>query len=140
MANEGAVELLREQPRIFWGRAIKVLIDRGWTPPPPDERIVDELLVAMELVESVVPPPALHVPPPAPDVPQPDDVDLSLLTPTEARVAVLVTTGLSNKEVAAELVVGIQTVKFHLSNIYRKLGIRSRSQLTWFVMQQREPG
>jgi DNA-binding NarL/FixJ family response regulator len=51
------------------------------------------------------------------------------LTPTERRVAELVAEGRSNKEVAAALVVSPKTIDGHLSNIYAKLGIHSRTQL-----------
>ena len=51
------------------------------------------------------------------------------LTPSEERVATLAAEGLSNKEIAASLVVTVQTVEAHLSHAYAKLGIRSRSQL-----------
>ncbi len=51
------------------------------------------------------------------------------LTPTEQRVASLAATGLSNKEIAAALFVTVHTVEVHLSHAYKKLGIRSRSQL-----------
>ena len=37
--------------------------------------------------------------------------------------------GLSNREVAAELVISVKTVEYHLSAIYRKLGVHSRSKL-----------
>jgi len=37
--------------------------------------------------------------------------------------------GLSNKEIAQELFVTVKTVEMHLGNTYRKLGIRSRSEL-----------
>jgi DNA-binding CsgD family transcriptional regulator len=51
------------------------------------------------------------------------------LTPSEQRVAALVAGGLSNKEVAAQLFVSVYTVEEHLSHVYAKLGIRSRTQL-----------
>jgi DNA-binding NarL/FixJ family response regulator len=51
------------------------------------------------------------------------------LTPTERRVADLAAAGMANKEIAAALVVTVNTVEFHLRNTYAKLGIRSRSQL-----------
>lgn len=55
------------------------------------------------------------------------------LTPTERRIAELVATGLSNKEVASELFVTVTTVESHLSKVYAKLGIRSRTQLARHV-------
>jgi len=51
------------------------------------------------------------------------------LTSQEFAVARLVARGLSNREVAAELVVSVKTVEYHLSNLYSKLGLTSRSQL-----------
>jgi len=51
------------------------------------------------------------------------------LTPGEQRVAELVASGLSNKQVAAQLFVSVYTVEAHLSRVYAKLGIRSRTQL-----------
>lgn len=52
-----------------------------------------------------------------------------LLTPRELGVARLVASGMSNPEVAAELIVSVNTVEFHLRNVYAKLGIRSRAHL-----------
>jgi DNA-binding NarL/FixJ family response regulator len=48
-------------------------------------------------------------------------------------VAGLVAAGHTNREVAAELYMGLRTVEAHLSAVYRKLGVRSRSELarTW---------
>jgi DNA-binding CsgD family transcriptional regulator len=51
------------------------------------------------------------------------------LTPTEERVAALVAEGRTNREVAGVLYVTERTVEFHLSRIYRKLGVRSRTEL-----------
>lgn len=51
------------------------------------------------------------------------------LTASELRVAELVAEGLSNKEVAVRLVVTVRTVEAHLSKIYAKLGVRSRTEL-----------
>jgi DNA-binding CsgD family transcriptional regulator len=51
------------------------------------------------------------------------------LTPQEARVATAVGRGLSNREAAAELFLSPRTIEFHLRQIYRKLGIHSRTQL-----------
>jgi DNA-binding CsgD family transcriptional regulator len=51
------------------------------------------------------------------------------LTPRELRVARLAASGMSNPQVAAELIVSLNTVEFHLRNVYAKLGIRSRAAL-----------
>ena len=55
-----------------------------------------------------------------------DDVNL---TPQEEAVTTLVAQGLSNREVAAELFVSTKTVQYHLTRVYAKLGVRSRSEL-----------
>jgi ATP/maltotriose-dependent transcriptional regulator MalT len=55
--------------------------------------------------------------------------DRERLTPQELSVANLAMRGLSNREIAGELVVSIKTVEFHLGNVYRKLAVSSRTQL-----------
>jgi DNA-binding NarL/FixJ family response regulator len=51
------------------------------------------------------------------------------LTPHERRIAELVRDGLTNKEVAAALFVSDRTVESALTQIYRKLDVRSRTEL-----------
>lgn len=51
------------------------------------------------------------------------------LSRRESEVADLVRQGLKNADVAQKLFVTEKTVKFHLTNIFKKLGIKSRSQL-----------
>ncbi|MGZ5287892.1 MAG: helix-turn-helix transcriptional regulator [Actinomycetota bacterium] len=51
------------------------------------------------------------------------------LTPTEERVAALVAAGSTNREAADALFVSIHTVEANLKRIYRKLGVRSRTEL-----------
>jgi DNA-binding CsgD family transcriptional regulator len=51
------------------------------------------------------------------------------LTPTEESVAHLVSEGLSNREVAESLFMSVHTVDAHLRRIYRKLDVRSRTEL-----------
>jgi DNA-binding NarL/FixJ family response regulator len=53
----------------------------------------------------------------------------SELTESEQRVAALAAEGRSNKEIAAALFTSVRTVESHLSDIYRKLGVRSRGEL-----------
>ena len=56
------------------------------------------------------------------------------LTTREIEVAKHVIAGLSNKEVADRLFVAVKTIKFHLTSIYNKVNVPSRSKLTaWAV-------
>jgi len=50
------------------------------------------------------------------------------LTEREMDVLKLVARGLSNQEIAEELFIGIKTVKFHVTNIFAKLGVDDRTQ------------
>jgi DNA-binding CsgD family transcriptional regulator len=51
------------------------------------------------------------------------------LTPSELRVCELAAKGLSNREIAEQLFVGLRTVETHLTHAYRKLDVASRSGL-----------
>jgi DNA-binding NarL/FixJ family response regulator len=53
----------------------------------------------------------------------------NVLSPRELDVALLVTRGISNKEVAHALRVAEGTVKIHLNSIFRKLGAKNRYAL-----------
>ncbi|MGW4947829.1 AAA family ATPase [Actinoplanes sp. NPDC004185] len=52
------------------------------------------------------------------------------LTSTEARIAGLVRDGASNREIANQLYLSVKTVEATLTRVYRKLGVRSRTQLS----------
>jgi DNA-binding NarL/FixJ family response regulator len=52
------------------------------------------------------------------------------LTPTESRIAQLVVAGRRNREIAGELFISVATVEAHLTRMYRKLHVRSRTELT----------
>lgn len=63
----------------------------------------------------------------------------SSLTESESRVAALVSAGRTNREVASELFMSVNTVEAHLKRIYRKLGIRSRTELSHRMSEDRSP-
>ena len=52
-----------------------------------------------------------------------------VLTAQEQIVATLACRGLTNKEMAHQLVLSVKTVGYHLTNVYTKLDVHSRTQL-----------
>lgn len=58
-----------------------------------------------------------------------DPTTLVTLTPTELQIARLVSSGLSNKDVAAQCWVSPRTVAFHLRNVFAKAGVTSPGEL-----------
>jgi DNA-binding NarL/FixJ family response regulator len=75
----------------------------------------------------------VHRPAPAPAQRSLPGADGSRLTARELEVLGLVAAGLTNGDIARELWVTEQTVKFHLSNVYRKLGVGNRTEATHYA-------
>ena len=61
------------------------------------------------------------------------------LTPHELRVALLVAEGRTNSEVASQLFVTRKTIEHHLSRVYRKLGLRGRTELARALASETAP-
>jgi DNA-binding CsgD family transcriptional regulator len=72
----------------------------------------------------------MHVLPGAPEGElTPDPAGPAPLTPRETEVLELLQGGRSNAEIAADLHLGIETVRTHARHIYRKLGVSTRREL-----------
>jgi DNA-binding NarL/FixJ family response regulator len=59
------------------------------------------------------------------------------LTTREVEVLLLVAQGLSDAQVAAQLVISPRTVNSHLTSIYNKLGVDSRTAASRFAVEHR---
>lgn len=99
--SDEVVKLLRQAERVAAQHHLRPLLSR-----------VRRLLTILDQAESAWAP-----------------IGLEGLTPSELRVADLAGTGFTNREIAGRLVVTVKAVEWHLSNVYRKLGINSRADL-----------
>ena len=59
------------------------------------------------------------------------------LTPREVEVLRLVAQGMTNEQVANQLVISPRTVDTHLTSIYGKIGVSSRSAATRYAFEHR---
>ncbi len=62
------------------------------------------------------------------------------LTPREREIAMLIAQGLSNREIADELVISPATAARHVANILAKLGFSSRTQVASWATRHEPPG
>jgi DNA-binding NarL/FixJ family response regulator len=67
-----------------------------------------------------------------PEQPPPADEPTERLTTREQEVALLVGRGLTNRQIAQELSISEHTVANHVRKILKKLGLRSRTQISSF--------
>jgi len=84
------------------------------------DRVVDYALSEEE---------AIRTPTPTPEEPPSSADQPTVLTPREVEIAVLVTQGLTNRQIAEELYVSERTVETHVRRILKKLGLHSRTQI-----------
>jgi DNA-binding NarL/FixJ family response regulator len=90
------------------------------------------------IAETALPSPAVSRPGVAP---VPTEGGPDRLTRREWEITALVAQGLSNKEIAARLVIGQRTAESHVENVLGKLGFTSRAQVTaWYVAHRQLPG
>jgi len=119
-SDDGAVETLRGLPL------------RGWAVVPPDATAGELCAGVLAAAHGLVALPmtmAGHV---VPAASAPRSAELPAprqpLTPRELEVLELVSHGLPSKLIAHQLAVSESTVKYHLSSIYAKLGVASRTE------------
>jgi DNA-binding NarL/FixJ family response regulator len=61
---------------------------------------------------------------------------LSDLTPREVEILRLILAGHTNRAIASKIFISEKTVEFHLDNIYKKIGVRTRLMAGIWAMQQ----
>lgn len=106
--------LLKDAPREELFRAIRIVSQGGSLLQP---------VVASKLLRHM-------------SAPEPSKMPRERLTPRENEVLHLLGTGLTNREIAAELHITIRTVKFHVSSILAKLGAGNRTEAVALAVQR----
>ena len=111
-------------------QAIRALVaGRTHLDPAVQERLVAAVVApALSGAPAPADPAALPAPESSPELP--DE-----LTPREVEVLKLIAAGLSNREIAAQLVLSGATVKTHVNRIFSKTGARDRAQAVRYAYQ-----
>jgi DNA-binding NarL/FixJ family response regulator len=65
------------------------------------------------------------------------DLQQANLTPREIEVLRLVASGKADKEIATALRISVRTVRYHVSNIFRKINVSTRAQLIVVALKLR---
>ncbi len=147
---EGLIELRMLRP------ALPVLINSAFADPDLVHNAIacgaagfiskaaapQDLLAAInEVLEGNVPLPETYRPPQPQESPESETlkVKLATLTQQQLRVLQMLCQGLLNKQIAHELGVGEATVKAHVSEILRKLGVCSRTQAVLGISKMNAP-
>jgi DNA-binding CsgD family transcriptional regulator len=137
----GAAEALREEIGVTLQAEVRMVLDpylatarsslgevawrttlvegRAMTPEQAIEHSLD-------IGEPLLPPPATHR----------SGENTTTLTPREKEVAVLVSRGLTNRQIASELSISEHTVATHITKILKRLGLNSRSRLSAWVAER----
>ena len=137
----GAAEALREEIGVTLQAEVRMVLDpylatarsslgeiawrttlvegRAMTPEQAIEHSLD-------IAGSLLPPPATHH----------TGENTTALTPREEEVAVLVSRGLTNRQIASELSISEHTVATHITKILKRLGLNSRSRLSAWVAER----
>jgi DNA-binding NarL/FixJ family response regulator len=96
----------------------------------PPEQAVAEVLAGRAAT-----PPTRAPRVPASPAPRPAAEPVAL-TAREREIAALLARGLTNRQIADELVVSERTAEWHVANVLGKLGLESRSQVALWLSQQ----
>jgi len=127
----GATGMIFGERHVYWRSLVSLIVWWTWGELSPvgvggSSRLSFDKAVAYALDEAV--PPAA-----VPSVAEP----ATPLTRREQQVAELVAEGLSNKEIAAGLVISQRTAEGHVENILVKLGLANRAQVVAWMAAQR---
>jgi predicted ATPase/DNA-binding SARP family transcriptional activator/DNA-binding CsgD family transcriptional regulator len=137
----GAAEALREEIGVTLQAEVRMVLDPylatarsslgevAWRTTLVEGRAMtleQAIEYSLDIGEPLLPPPATHH----------TGENTTALTPREEEVAVLVSRGLTNRQIASELTISEHTVATHVTKILKRLGLNSRSRLSAWVAER----